>query len=44
MKVVEACKVSGCSRIIGIARDEGKLARGIGITAIFIYETNFNLK
>ncbi|CAM6007068.1 unnamed protein product [Sphagnum balticum] len=29
LAVVEACKVSGCSRIIGIARDEGKLARAM---------------
>jgi hypothetical protein len=25
---VEACKVSSCSKIIGVARDDGKLERG----------------
>jgi hypothetical protein len=28
MKVVEAAKVSGASRIIGVARDDDKLRRG----------------
>ncbi|XP_024359176.1 alcohol dehydrogenase class-3 isoform X2 [Physcomitrium patens] len=29
LAVVEACKVSGCSRIIGVARDAGKLQRAM---------------
>ncbi len=42
MKVVEAAKVAGASRIIGVARDDDKLRRGFNmLTLTSTYKTNY---